>query len=134
MSMNDVDRCEDALRKKELKNKRRRELYAKSQQEKNMHQPQSDCNSTLSIDENMMPQNRRRRDVSATTAKQLAQEIQGNNIQRRQRKSMRFVGVSNCLFLALQLNSFQVTSPASNGVILCIESEFHHLCFGMGKA
>ncbi|KAL2456833.1 Uncharacterized protein Fot_56635 [Forsythia ovata] len=95
MSMNDVDRCEDALRKKELKNKRRRELYAKSQQEKNMHQPQSDCNSTLSIDENMMPQNRRRRDVSATTAKQLAQEIQGNNIQRRQRKSMRFVGVSS---------------------------------------
>ncbi|KAL2523223.1 Uncharacterized protein Fot_27146 [Forsythia ovata] len=98
MSMNDVDRCEDASRNKELKNKRRRELYAKSQQEKNMQQPQSDCNSTLSIDENMMPQNRRRRDVSATSAKQLAQEIQGDNIQRRQRKSMRFVGVSNELF------------------------------------
>ncbi|KAL2544292.1 Uncharacterized protein Fot_13525 [Forsythia ovata] len=95
MSMNDDEHYEDALRKKELKNKRRRELYAQSQQEKNMQQPHSDCNSTFLVDENMMSRNRRRREVSATKTKQLAQEIQGDNIQIRQRKSMRFVGVSS---------------------------------------
>ncbi|KAL2528483.1 hypothetical protein Fot_21084 [Forsythia ovata] len=98
MSMNDDDRYEDALRKKELKNKRRRELYAKSQQEKNMQQPQSDCNSTFLVDENMMPRNRRHREVSATKTKQVAQEIHGDNIQIRQRKYMRFVGVSSMCF------------------------------------
>ncbi|KAL2521161.1 Uncharacterized protein Fot_25084 [Forsythia ovata] len=95
MSMNDDDCYEDALRKKELKNKRRRELYAKSQQETIMQQPQSDCNSTFLVDENKMPRNRRRREVSATKTKQLAQEIEGDNIHIRQRKSMRFVGVSS---------------------------------------
>ncbi|KAL2493647.1 Uncharacterized protein Fot_37404 [Forsythia ovata] len=95
MSMNDDDRYEDALRKKELKNKRHCDLYAQSQQEKNMQQPQSDCNSTFLVDENTMCRNRRRREVSATKTKQLAHEIQGDNIQIRQRKSMRFVGVSS---------------------------------------
>ncbi|KAL2545538.1 Uncharacterized protein Fot_14771 [Forsythia ovata] len=102
MSMNADDRYEDALRKKELKNKRRRELYAKSQQEKNMQQPQSDCNSTFLVDENTVPRKRRRRAVSATKTKQVAKEIHGENIQIRQRKSMRFVGVSipvvNCIY------------------------------------
>ncbi|KAL2556284.1 protein STICHEL [Forsythia ovata] len=108
MSMNADDRYEDALRKKELKNKRRRELYAKSQEEKNMQEPQSDCNRAFLVDEDTEPRSRRRRAVSATKTKQVAKEIHGENIQIRERKSMRFVGVSNCLFLTLQLNSFQL--------------------------
>ncbi|KAL2538519.1 Nucleic acid-binding [Forsythia ovata] len=95
MSMNADDRYEDALRKKELKNKRRRELYAKSQQEKNMQQPQSDCNSTFLVDENTVPRNRRRRAVSATKTKQVAKEIHGENIQIRQRKAKVHVQVED---------------------------------------
>ncbi|KAL2502968.1 protein STICHEL [Forsythia ovata] len=110
MSMNADDRYEDALRNKELKNKRRRELYAKSQEEKNMQEPQSDCNRAFLVDEDTEPRSRRRRAVSATKTKQVAKEIHGENIQIRERKSMRFVGVSNCLFLTLQLNSFQYNS------------------------
>ncbi|KAL2464320.1 protein STICHEL [Forsythia ovata] len=95
MSMNADDRYEDALRKKELKNKRRRELYAKSQEEKNMQEPQSDCNRAFLVDEDTEPRSRRRRAVSATKTKQVAKEIHGENIQIRERKSMRFVGVSS---------------------------------------
>ncbi|KAL2501568.1 Uncharacterized protein Fot_35416 [Forsythia ovata] len=60
-----------------------------------MQQPKSDCNSAFLVDENTVPRNRRRRAVSATKTKQVAQEIHEDNIQIRQRKSMRFVGVSS---------------------------------------
>ncbi|KAL2548842.1 Uncharacterized protein Fot_10372 [Forsythia ovata] len=65
MPMNDDDRYEDVFRKKELKNKSRRELYAQSQREEIMQPPQSDYNSILLVDERKMSRNTRRKELNA---------------------------------------------------------------------